>query len=149
MLRVLVAPLFLLVAVLGSVVGGLATPTEAAGLGAAGAVAFVMAVVFLLGFFLDVIEIITLAVPILALSLLQTVDPLWFGILIAVNLQTSYLTPPFGFALFYLSGVAPTEVTTGHIYRGALPFVVLQLLVLSPLVAWPNVVTALPTVLLD
>ena len=87
--------------------------------------------------------------PILALSLLQTVDPLWFGILIAVNLQTSYLTPPFGFALFYLRGAAPTEVTTGHIYRGALPFVVLQLLVLSLLVAWLNVVTALPTVLLD
>ena len=87
--------------------------------------------------------------PTLALSLLRTVDPLWFGILIAINLQTSYLTPPFGFALFYLRGVAPTEVTTGHIHRGALPFVVLQLLVLSLLVAWPNVVTALPTVLLD
>ena len=115
--------------------------------GELGAVAFVMGVTFLLGFFLDVVEIITLVIPILALSLLKTVDPLWFGVLVAVNLQTSYLTPPFGFALFYLRKVAPPSVATSDIYLGAVPFVVLQLLVLGLLIAQPQLVTALPAYL--
>ena len=115
--------------------------------GEVGALVFVMAVIFILGFFLDVIEIITLAVPILALTLLQTVDPLWFGVLVAVNLQTSYLTPPFGFALFYLRGVAPDAVRTLDMYRGVLPFVALQLAVLAALIAFPELVTALPALL--
>ncbi len=115
--------------------------------GDTGALVFVMAAVFLLGFFLDVIEIITLAVPILALTLLQTIDPLWFGVLIAVNLQTSYLTPPFGFALFYLRGVAPDSVRTVEMYRGVVPFVVLQLAVLAILIAFPGLVTGLPNLL--
>ncbi len=115
--------------------------------GETGALVFVMAVVFLLGFFLDVIEIITLAVPILALTLLQTIDPLWFGVLIAVNLQTSYLTPPFGFALFYLRGVAPETVQTVEMYRGVIPFVLLQLCVLLLLIAFPGLVTGLPELL--
>ena len=115
--------------------------------GEVGALVFVMAVIFVLGFFLDVIEIITLAVPILALTLLQSVDPLWFGVLVAVNLQTSYLTPPFGFALFYLRGVAPETVRTVEMYRGVLPFVVLQLGVLLVLIAFPELVTALPDLL--
>ena len=115
--------------------------------GETGALVFVMATVFLLGFFLDVIEIITLAVPILALTLLQTIDPLWFGVLIAVNLQTSYLTPPFGFALFYLRGVAPETVQTVEMYRGVIPFVLLQLCVLLLLIAFPGLVTGLPELL--
>ena len=115
--------------------------------GELGAVAFVMGLIFLLGFFLDVVEIITLVIPILALSLLKTVDPLWFGVLVAVNLQTSYLTPPFGFALFYLRKVAPPSVATWDIYLGAVPFVVLQLLVLGLLIAQPQLVTALPAYL--
>ena len=115
--------------------------------GELGAIAFVMAVIFLLGFFLDVVEIITLVIPILALSLLKTVDPLWFGVLVAVNLQTSYLTPPFGFSLFYLRKVAPPSVATSDIYLGAVPFVILQLLVLGLLIAQPQLVTALPSYL--
>ena len=124
-----------------AVVGGFLTTLPG---GEVGALAFVMLVIFVLGFFLDVIEIITLAVPILALSLLQTVDPLWFGVLVAVNLQTSYLTPPFGFALFYLRGVAPQTVRTIDMYRGVLPFTALQLIVLGVLLAAPGLVTALP-----
>lgn len=124
-----------------AVVGGFLTALPG---GEIGALAFVMIVIFVLGFFLDVIEIITLAVPILALSLLQTVDPLWFGVLVAVNLQTSYLTPPFGFALFYLRGVAPETVRTVDMYRGVLPFAALQLIVLGILLAVPGLVTALP-----
>ena len=204
--------LYLFVAVLGSIMGGLATPTEAAAVGAvgamvlaaarrqlhrailgevvrsttrvtsmvfliligasvfslvfrgyqgdvlveelltglpggeAGALLAVMAVMFLLGFVLDFIEI-TFVVPIVGPVLLAMgVDPVWLGILIALNLQTSFLTPPFGFALFYLRGVAPPEVRTSDIYRGVAPFILIQLLMLGLLAAWPGLATWLPSV---
>ena len=210
----LLPPLVLIVAVLGSILGGYATPTEAAGVGAAGAVllalvyrvlsrqvlketclstlrttamvffiligaslfslvfrgyggdelvhaafmdmpggmwgalAITMLVIFLLGFMLDFIEIIFVVVPIVGPVLLAMgVDPVWLGVLVAVNLQTSFLTPPFGFALFYLRGVAPPEVTTGHIYRGVVPFVGLQLVLLILVVLLPSLATWLPEVL--
>lgn len=207
-------PLLLIVVVLGSILLGYATPTEAAGVGAAGslilaisqrqftvsklkdvmtsttkvtsmvfliligasifslvfrgfggeeliegffeqlpggvfgAVLVVMVVIFLLGFILDFIEITFVVVPLVAPVLLAMgVDPIWLGIMIAVNLQTSFLTPPFGFALFYLRGVAPPEVKTSHIYRGVLPFILIQLLLLIGLAIWPNLVTWLPSLL--
>ena len=87
-----------------------------------------MVIVFILGMFLDTFEILFIVVPISAPVLLNMdVDPVWLSIMLAVNLQTSYLTPPFGFSLFFLRGVAPPEVTTGHIYRGIVPFVGLQI----------------------
>ncbi|MFO7286583.1 MAG: TRAP transporter large permease subunit [Gammaproteobacteria bacterium] len=211
LLVALFPPLVLIVAVLGSIIGGFATPTEAAGVGAVGAtllalmkgelslarlkevarsttrissmvflilvgaslfslvfrgyggddlvrefltslpggvfgaVLIVMVLVFLLGFVLDFIEITFVVVPIVGPILLAMgVDPVWLGILLAVNLQTSFLTPPFGFALFYLRGVAPDSVATGDIYRGALPFVALQLLVLICVAAVPQLATWLP-----
>jgi tripartite ATP-independent transporter DctM subunit len=211
MLKALVAPLGLMIAVLGSIIAGLATPTEAAAVGAigalllamarreltlarlrevmqgtvrlssmvflvligaslfslvfrglggddvvhrmleglpggvAGAMIAVMLVMFVLGFVLDFIEITYVVVPVVGPVLLAMgVDPVWLGVMIAVNLQTSFLTPPFGFALFYLRGVAPPEVRTGQIYRGALPFVALQLLALGMLAIWPEIVTWLP-----
>lgn len=214
LLSALIPPLLLILVVLGSILGGFATPTEAAGVGAAGAlilalskrqlsldklkevmmsttrvtsmvfliligasifslvfrgfggeelienlfaslpggvfgaVLLVMVVIFLLGFILDFIEITFVVVPIVAPVLLAMgVDPIWLGIMIAVNLQTSFLTPPFGFALFYLRGVAPAEVKTGDIYRGVAPFIVIQLLLLVGLAIWPNLVTWLPSVL--
>ena len=207
-------PLLLIFMVLGSILGGFATPTEAAGVGAAGAlvlalinkqlnlqklkdvmmsttkvtsmvfliligasifslvfrgfggeeliqalfsnlpggvfsaVLLVMVVIFLLGFILDFIEITFVVVPLVAPVLLAMgVDPIWLGIMIAVNLQTSFLTPPFGFALFYLRGVAPPEVKTSHIYRGVAPFILIQLLLLTCLAIWPNLVTWLPSLL--
>ena len=207
-------PLLLIFMVLGSILAGFATPTEAAGVGAAGAlvlallnkkldlqklkevmlsttkvtsmvfliligasifslvfrgfggeelieklfsslpggiftaVLLVMVVIFLLGFILDFIEITFVVVPLVAPVLLAMgVDPIWLGIMIAVNLQTSFLTPPFGFALFYLRGVAPPEVQTSHIYRGVAPFILIQLLLLACLAIWPNLVTWLPSVL--
>ncbi|GAA0854141.1 TRAP transporter large permease subunit [Aliiglaciecola litoralis] len=207
-------PLFLIVLVLGSILFGYATPTEAAGVGAAGAlilalaqrqltlsklkdvmmattrvtsmvfliligaaifslvfrgfggeeliegffaelpggtfsaVLVVMVVIFLLGFILDFIEITFVVVPLVAPVLLAMgVDPIWLGIMIAVNLQTSFLTPPFGFALFYLRGVAPPEVKTSHIYKGVLPFIIIQLMLLLALAIWPNLVTWLPSLL--
>jgi tripartite ATP-independent transporter DctM subunit len=210
----LVPPLVLIVAVLGSILGGYATPTEAAGVGAFGALllafayrtldvsilagigrstlrttamvffiligasifslvfrgyggdalvqslfedmpggmwgamAIVMLVIFLLGFILDFIEITFVVVPIVGPVLLAMgIDPVWLGIMIAVNLQTSFLTPPFGFALFYLRGVAPASVTTTAMYRGVVPFIGLQLLLLGMLVVWPRLATWLPTVL--
>lgn len=216
LLRGLLPPLFLIVTVLGSIMAGLATPTEAAGLGAAGAMllaalrgafnldtlrdtaqstaritsmvfmilvgasmfslvfsayggdqavhdllrdlpggAFgamllVMALMFLLGFILDFIEITFVVVPIVGPALLTMgLDPVWLGVMMAINLQTSFLTPPFGFALFYLRGVAPAEVSTGAIYRGAAPFVVLQLGALALLAAWPGLATWLPALLYD
>ena len=212
-LKALVAPLLLILAVLGSIIGGLATPTEAAGVGALGALAIalakreltlarlrdvmqgtvkltamvflillgasifslvfrglggddlvhewlsglpggvvgamiaVMLVMFLLGFILDFIEITYVVVPITAPILLAMgLDPVWLGVMIAMNLQTSFLTPPFGFALFYLRGVAPPEVRTGDIYRGIVPFVVIQLGMLVVLAAFPGLVTWLPEV---
>lgn len=210
----LAPPLVLIIAVLGSIVGGYATPTEAAGVGALGALllalayrtlntsilteigrstlrttsmvffiligasifslvfrgyngdalvqslfedmpggmwgamAIVMLVIFLLGFILDFIEITFVVVPIVGPVLLSMgIDPVWLGIMIAVNLQTSFLTPPFGFALFYLRGVAPESVTTTAMYRGVIPFIGLQLLLLGMLVVWPGLATWLPTVL--
>jgi len=209
--RALFPPLFLIFAVLGSILFGLATPTEAAavgGMGAlllalarrqlnlerlreimrstltissmvfmilvgasvfslvfrgyggddavhgllealpggvAGAVIVVMLVMFLLGFVLDFIEITFVVVPIVGPILLAMgLDPVWLGIMIAINLQTSFLTPPFGFALFYLRGVAPPEVSTAQIYRGVIPFVAIQLLALLVLAAAPELVTWLP-----
>ena len=214
LLNALLPPLILIFAVLGSILGGFATPTEAAGVGAMGAlliamqrralsierlkavmqstlrissmvfliligaslfslifrgyggddgvrtiletlpggifaaVFLVMLVMFLLGFVLDFIEITFVVVPIVAPVLLTMgLDPVWLGIMIAINLQTSFLTPPFGFALFYLRGVAPATVTTGQIYRGVMPFVGIQLLMLLILAAFPGLITWLPELL--
>ena len=113
-----------------------------------GAVAVVMVVIFLLGFILDFIEITYVVVPIVGPSLMALgVDPIWLGVLIAVNLQTSFLTPPFGFALFYLRGVAPQSISTSTIYSGVIPFVILQLCLLGFLCLWPSLATWLPSVL--
>ena len=107
--------------------------------------AAIMASVFLLGFVLDFIEITFVIVPIIGPVLLSMgLDPVWLGVMIAINLQTSFLTPPFGFSLFYLRGVAPASVTTGHIYRGVVPFIVIQLLALVALSIWPALATWLP-----
>jgi TRAP-type mannitol/chloroaromatic compound transport system permease large subunit len=109
------------------------------------AVVLVMLVMFLLGFVLDFIEITFVVVPIVGPVLLAMgLDPVWLGIMIAINLQTSFLTPPFGFALFYLRGVAPASVTTAQIYRGVMPFIAIQLLALGILAAFPGLVTWLP-----
>jgi tripartite ATP-independent transporter DctM subunit len=210
-LGALLPPLVLILAVLGSILAGLATPTEAAGVGALGAlllalgrrqldlqrlqevmrstlkissmvfliligasifslvfrgyggddgvravlealpggvigaVVMVMLVMFLLGFVLDFIEITFVVVPIVGPVLLAMgLDPIWLGIMIAINLQTSFLTPPFGFALFYLRGVAPPGVTTAQIYRGVIPFVAIQLGALLLLALFPGLVTWLP-----
>ncbi|MGB5245713.1 MAG: TRAP transporter large permease subunit [Woeseia sp.] len=211
LLAALAPPLLLIVAVLGSILAGLATPTEAAGVGAAGALIIalqrrsldfarlkdimegttrissmvfliligasvfslvfrgydgdegvrhlleslpggvfaamlaVMLLMFVLGFVLDFIEITFVVVPIVGPVLLAMgLDPVWLGIMIAINLQTSFLTPPFGFALFYLRGVAPASVSTAQIYRGVIPFVGIQLLMLLILSAFPELVTWLP-----
>ncbi|MFC6633808.1 TRAP transporter large permease [Microbulbifer taiwanensis] len=113
--------------------------------GVVGATLLVMAVIFLLGFILDFIEITFVVVPIVGPVLLAMgVDPVWLGIMIAINLQTSFLTPPFGFALFYLRGVAPAGVATGAIYRGVMPFIAIQLLLLCLLALWPELATWLP-----
>lgn len=110
-----------------------------------GALAIVMLVMFLLGFFLDFIEITFVVVPIVApILLMMGIDPVWLGVLMAMNLQTSFLTPPFGFALFYLRGVAPPEVTTGAIYRGAIPFVIIQLIGILAVALVPWLATGLP-----
>jgi tripartite ATP-independent transporter DctM subunit len=210
-LRGLLPPLLLIVAVLGSIMGGFATPTEAASVGAVGAILLaasqrqctfsilrevvlsttrvtamvfliligasvfslvfrgyggdvmvadlltgmpggkigamlaVMLLMFLLGFVLDFIEITFVVVPIVGPVLLAMgLDPVWLGIMLALNLQTSFLTPPFGFALFYLRGVAPPEVTTRQIYQGVIPFIGLQLLMLILLATWPPLATWLP-----
>jgi tripartite ATP-independent transporter DctM subunit len=116
--------------------------------GVFGAVFVVMVVMFLLGFILDFIEITFVVVPIVGPVLLaMDLNPIWLGVMIAINLQTSFLTPPFGFALFYLRGVAPVAVGTGQIYRGVAPFIVIQLLVLGLLALLPGLVTWLPNVL--
>lgn len=118
--------------------------------GVVGAMIGVMAVMFILGFFLDFIEITLVVVPLVAPALLKMgVDPVWLGVMIAVNLQTSFLTPPFGFALFYLRGVAPPSVTTLNIYRGVAPFVAIQILALVILALIPGMATWLPGVLYD
>ena len=116
--------------------------------GAFGAMLVVMLLIFLLGFILDFIEITFVVVPIVApVLLMMGLDPVWLGIMIALNLQTSFLTPPFGFALFYLRGVAPKEVSTGAIYRGVIPFIIIQLTLLVLLALWPSLVTWLPDLL--
>ena len=210
-MHALVPPLGLILAVLGSILLGLATPTEAAGVGGmgalliavlrkqlnlerlreimrstlrissmvfmiligasifslvfrgyggddgvravldslpggvVGAVVVVMLVMFLLGFVLDFIEITFIVVPIVGPVLLAMgLDPVWLGIMIAINLQTSFLTPPFGFALFYLRGVAPPEIKTSQIYRGVMPFVAIQLFALILIAIFPELVTWLP-----
>ncbi len=207
----LLPPLILIFAVLGSILTGIATPTEAAGVGAlgaallawasgklslktlkeavhsttkvtcmvfmiligaslfslvfrgfggeeliqdffsqlpggvVGAMIVVMLLMFFLGFILDFIEITFVVVPIVAPVLLAMgLDPVWLGIMMAINLQTSFLTPPFGFALFYLRGVAPPEVKTQSIYKGVLPFIIIQLVVLLMLSIWPDLATWLP-----
>ena len=102
----------------------------------------VMIVMFILGFFLDFIEITFVVVPIVAPVLLTMgLDPVWLGVMMAMNLQTSFLTPPFGFALFYLRGVAPPSVRTMHIYKGIIPFVIIQVIALSLLATFPRIAT--------
>ncbi|CAG19815.1 TRAP transporter large permease [Photobacterium profundum] len=212
-LTVLIPPILLIVLVLGSILGGIATPTEAASVGSVGAIVLscfkrtfnlnilqkvmrsttevtamvfmiligasvfslvfrgfggddlvrnflvdlpggvfgavllVMIVMFLLGFFLDFIEITFVVIPIVAPILLTMgLDPVWLGIMIALNLQTSFLTPPFGFSLFYLRGVAPDSISTPQIYRGVIPFIGIQLFVLGLLAYWPALATWLPNV---
>lgn len=116
--------------------------------GVVGATLIVMLVIFLLGFILDFIEITFVVVPIVAPVLLAMgLDPVWLGIMIAVNLQTSFLTPPFGFALFYLRGVADKSVPTSAIYKGVMPFIIIQLILLCTLAYWPSLVTWLPNVI--
>ena len=213
-LRGLLPPLLLIAAVLGSILTGKATPTEAAGVGAFGALllaAFnrhlnltilgevvrstsrvtamvfmiligaslfslvfrgfggeeavhglfeampggvlgatlmVMVLIFLLGFILDFIEITFVVVPIVGPVLLAMgLDPVWLGVMLALNLQTSFLTPPFGFALFYLRGVAPAEIQTAQIYQGVVPFIVIQLVMLGILALFPALATWLPDTL--
>jgi len=208
----LVPPLLLIVVVLGSIIGGFATPTEAAAIGAVGAMLLaalkkqlnrenltevvrsttnvtsmvfmiligaslfslvfrgfggdelveellsdlpggtytavfaVMLVMFLLGFVLDFIEITFVVVPIVGPVLLAMgIDPVWLGIMIAINLQTSFLTPPFGFALFYLRGVAPDTIKTMHIYKGVIPFIIIQIMAMAMIAYWPQLATWLPT----
>ena len=214
LIEVLVAPLALILAVLGSILGGIATPTEAASIGAvgailltarrarlaealgptvqktaqitamiflilmgatlfslvfrglggddlvhrslsslpggvAGAILVVMLAMFLLGFVMDAFEIIFVVVPIVAPALLQMpgVDPVWLGVMMALNLQTSYMHPPLGPTLFFLRGVAPPEITTRHIYVGVIPFVLIQLFALVVLWYVPGLATALPRML--
>jgi TRAP-type mannitol/chloroaromatic compound transport system permease large subunit len=186
-LKGLLPPLTLILVVLGSILAGAATPTEAAGIGAVTCMVFmilicaavfslvfrgfggeeliqhffqglpggvmaatliVMLVIFLLGFILDFIEITFVVVPIVAPILLTMgVDPIWLGIMIAMNLQTSFLTPPFGFALFYLRGVAPESLPTSAIYRGVIPFIIIQILAMAALWFWPALATGLPALL--
>ena len=121
---------------------------EALGGGPHTALLIVMLVMFLLGFILDFIEITFVVVPIVAPILLAMgFDPIWLGVMIAVNLQTSFLTPPFGFALFYLRGVADESVATSAIYRGVIPFVIIQLGLLALLWMQPDIVTWLPSMI--
>ena len=205
LLESLFLPLLLIVAVLGSILAGVASPTEAAGVGAAGALvltwtqgrlsrytlgevcrdtthltsmvfmillgattfslvfrelggdrflvgliersdlpeyqflALVMVVVFVAGFFIDFIEIVFIIVPVVTpVFVAYGTDLIWLGILLGINLQTSFLSPPFGFALFYLKGVAPPEVTTAHLYRGIVPFLVIQILLLVAVICFPE-----------
>ncbi|MEK6480868.1 TRAP transporter large permease subunit [Catalinimonas sp. 4WD22] len=106
--------------------------------------AIVMVVVFIAGFFIDFIEIIFIIVPVVApIFSTMGIDLIWIGILLALNLQTSFLSPPFGFSLFYLKGVAPPQVTTGHLYRGIIPYVIIQLIFLALVIIFPEMVTFL------
>ena len=106
-----------------------------------------MVTIFILGFFIDFFEIAFIVVPLFApIAMKMGMDLVWYGVIIGANMQTSFLTPPFGFALFYLRGVAPPEVTTGHIYRGAIPFIILQLIILVAIIAFPQLVNFLPSI---
>lgn len=114
--------------------------------GTTGFLLFVLLAVFVLGFFLDFIEITFIVVPLIApIALVLGIDLIWLGILLAVNLQTSFLTPPFGFSLFYLRGAAPPEIQTHEIYRGIVPFIGIQLIVLAAILAFPGLATWLPS----
>ena len=105
-----------------------------------------MATIFFLGFFIDFFEIAFIIIPIFApVAEALGLDLVWYGVVIGANLQTSFLTPPFGFALFYLRGVAPPEIKTEEIYRGAIPFIILQLLVLTLIIIFPQIVSFLPS----
>ena len=116
--------------------------------GAHGMLVVTMLVVFLLGFILEFVEIIFIVIPIVGpVILMGDIDPVWFAILFAMNLQTSFLTPPFGFALFYFRSVAPDDVTTGDIYRSIVPFVIIQLLAIGFLALVPGLATWLPSIL--
>jgi len=215
-IKAFVLPLLLILAVLGSIFAGIASPTEAAGVGAFGAtiltiisgkfsfkglkdvmkettyltsmvfmiligatafslvfrglegddlligmirnadlspggfLAVVLIVVFVVGFFIDFIEIVFIIVPVVApIFAALGIDLVWIGILLAVNLQTSFLTPPFGFALFYLKGVAPDSVKTTDIYKGIVPFVLIQVIFLIILIAFPEIVSFLPSLLAE
>ncbi|MDO5657052.1 MAG: TRAP transporter large permease subunit [Paracoccus sp. (in: a-proteobacteria)] len=111
-----------------------------------GALIFAMAFIFVLGFFLDFVEIAVILLPLLVPPLiLMGHDPIWLAVLIAVNLQTSFLTPPFGFSLFYLRGAAPPEITTGMIYRGVVPFILLQIVGMFLIGLFPAIATWLPS----
>ncbi|PLX67705.1 MAG: C4-dicarboxylate ABC transporter [Denitrovibrio sp.] len=212
--KAFIPPFFLILSVLGSIFAGIASPTEAAAVGAMGAtlltvvqgkltyktlkavmketttltcmvfiilagatafglvfrgmdgdvylrdfivssdlspyafIAAVMLVIFIAGFFIDFIEITFIIVPVVApIFIHMDINLLWIGVLIAMNLQTSFLTPPFGFALFFLKGVAPSNVSTGHIYKGIIPFIIIQLIGLTIVVLFPEIVTWLPEVL--
>ena len=113
--------------------------------GVLGAFLVVMLVIFLLGFILDFIEIIFVVVPIVGPILLAMgLDPVWLGVMFAINLQTSFLTPPFGFSLFYLRGVTPRSVPTSVMYKGVLPFIMIQIGMLVVAYMWPGLVTWLP-----
>ena len=213
--KALLPPAFLVIAVLGSILGGLATPTEAASFGGVGAILLaaikgqvnlavmrdvvrsttrvsamvfgillgaslfsltfrglagdtmvhdflinmpggfhgamfvVMLVMFLLGFVLDFIEIVFIVVPLVAPALFKAdISPVWLGVMMAMNLQTSFLTPPFGWALFYIRGVAPPEIRTSDIYKGIIPFVIIQLIGLAILWCYPVLATWLPSLVL-
>lgn len=112
--------------------------------------ALVMVMIFIAGFFIDFIEITFIIVPVVApIFVALDVNLLWLGILIAMNLQTSFLTPPFGFSLFYLKGVAPPEVRTGHIYRGIIPFIIIQLIGVTLVITFPEMATSLPRYLIE
>lgn len=116
--------------------------------GATGALVFCMIVIFIMGFFLDFVEISVIVLPLITPSLIMLGhDPIWLGVLIAINLQTSFLTPPFGFSLFYLRGAAPAEVTTGQIYAGVMPFICLQIVGIALIWLWPTLATWLPAAL--
>tara|TARA_Y100001935_G_C17194366_1_gene451744 strand:- start:324 stop:911 length:588 start_codon:yes stop_codon:yes gene_type:complete len=122
---------------LGSLPGGLFT-----------ALLIVMVAIFILGFFLDYIEIIFVIVPLVGPILIANgADPLWLGILISLNLQTSFLTPPFGFSLFFLRGVAPKEIQTKNIYRGVIPFIGIQVLAIFIVALFPSIATWLPNLM--
>jgi len=113
--------------------------------GPMGALFFAMALIFILGFFLDFVEISVILLPLMVPPLIiMGHDPIWLAVLIAVNLQTSFLTPPFGFSLFYLRSAAPPEVTTGMIYRGVAPFIGLQIVAMGLIWMFPTIATWLP-----